>query len=137
LYHSLHEATKKNYAVLVRMGLASQFDFNSTLSYMRFHCCQWQWLFYENSCLCFSCPLRIQLNSRLWGDSWCPVLLPSCHVWSVSHWDSCLHFFLYADLPVTKVKNFSLSFSLCSELKPIVNHTVLYRQLTSVSWIST
>jgi hypothetical protein len=83
--------------------LASQFDFNSTRSYVRFHCCQWQWLWYEKTCLCFSCPLRIQLNSRLWGDPWCPVLLPSCHVWSVSHWDSCLHFFLYADLPVTKV----------------------------------
>lgn len=83
--------------------LVSQFDFNSTLSYMRFHSCQWQWLWYEKTCLCFSCPLRIQLNSRLWGDTWCPVLLPSCHVWSVSHWDSCLHFFLYADLPVTKV----------------------------------
>lgn len=98
--------------------LVSQFGFISTLSYVRFfHCCQWQLLWDVKTCLCSSCPLCIQLNSRLWGDSWCPVLLPSCHVWSVSHWDSCLHFFLYADLPVTKVKkHFSLSPSIWSQL---------------------
>lgn len=65
---------------------------------------------YAEICLCYSCPLCIQLNTRLWSDSWCPLHLPSCHVWSVSHWNSCLYFLLYADLPITKVlQQFHLS----------------------------